>query len=95
MAFSLVFMLSIEYLKLGEMRMRLNLSELQSIIQINNTCYFLANMVIDALRNEISLRKEMSSKMFVFYLAAGLSILFRKHTQGILCFSAWRHTVMV
>lgn len=49
MAFSLVFMLSIEYLKLGEMRMRLNLSELQSIIQINNTCYFLANMVIDAL----------------------------------------------
>lgn len=58
MAFSLVFMLSIEYLKLGEMRMRLNLSELQSIIQINNTCYFLANMVIDALNLSEILRNE-------------------------------------
>lgn len=31
----------------------------------------------------------------VCYLAPGLSILFRKHTQGVLCFSACRHTVMV
>jgi len=49
LAFSLVFMLSIEYLRLGEMRMRLNLSELQSIIQINNKCYCLTHVVIDAL----------------------------------------------